>query len=157
MFLYGKLGYNRDMKKAFTLVELLVVVAIISILAGMATISYRGIQQRGRDAQRKNDLAQLKIALSTYYNSQTPAAFVTAATAITLNNSNDALTTALKPAYIKTVPLDPLNTGNNVYKYQSFNSAKDFKLYATLENVNDKKGWGGGASWVVDGYIVENE
>jgi prepilin-type N-terminal cleavage/methylation domain-containing protein len=144
-------------RQAFTLIELLVVVSIISILTALAAVSYTTVQQRGRDAQRKNDLNQIKIALSTYYGAQVPAAFVTAASKSTINSSTDTLSAALEPNYIKNVPLDPLNTGNNVYKYQSFNSAADFKLFGTLENKNDSKGWGTGSSWVADGLIIQNE
>jgi prepilin-type N-terminal cleavage/methylation domain-containing protein len=143
--------------KAFTLVELLIAVAILSILTGLASVSYINVQQRGRDAQRKNDLSQMKIALSTYYNAQVPARYVVAASKITINNSSDALTVALKPSYLKNMPQDPTGTGNFVYKYQSLNSANDFKLFATLENKNDTKGWAGGSSWVADGFVLENE
>ena len=153
------------MRKAFTLIELLIVIAIIGILSGIATISYAGVQARGRDAQRKNDLGQLKIGLSTYYNAQIPTQYVASSAdstpvKITLNSTTDALSVALEPNYIKNVPLDPLNTGSNVYKYQSFITSSvnaDYKLYATLENKNDTKGWNSGTQWVADGYIVQNE
>jgi hypothetical protein len=55
------------------------------------------------------------------------------------------------------MPIDPVNTGTSVYKYQSFNSAKNFTLFGTLENTADKKGWGGGAQWVADGYQISDE
>lgn len=144
-------------KKAFTLVELLIIIAIIGILTGIASVSYSGIQARGRDAQRQNDLSQIKIALSTYYNAQIPYQYVTSAMRVTINGTTDVLTTTLTPNYIKEMPVDPLNSGNNVYRYQSFNSAKNFKLFATLENKNNKKGWAGGVGWVFDGYIVQDE
>lgn len=142
---------------AFTLVELLVVIAIIGILSGIGSVSYSGVQQRGRDAQRKNDLSQIKIALSTYYNAQVPATYPVASSKLTITGTSDALSTALKPSYIKSMPQDPLNTGFYVYKYQSLNSAVDYKLFGTLENKNDKKGWTGGSSWLTDGFVVENE
>lgn len=146
------------MKKAFTLIELLIVISIIGILTGLATISYNSIQLRSRDAQRKNDLQQLKLALSSYYTGQTPNQYVAATTKDTVANIlNTPLVTG---GYIKTLPSDPLGTGNYIYKYQSFvtnGKQKDFKLYGTLENQNDKKGWGGGNAWVVDGFIVQND
>ncbi len=146
-------------RTAFTLVELLITVTIIAILTGIAAVSYSSIQLRARDAQRKNDLAQIKLALSNYFTGQTPTVYPAAATAITLNNSNDALTSALKPNFIKDVPLDPVNSGSNVYKYISQNGPtglanRSFTLYATLENKEDKKGWAGGSAWAADGYRV---
>ena len=144
-------------RPAFTIIELMIAVSIIAILTGIAAVSYSGIQQRGRDASRKNDLSQVKVALSSYYASQIPAVYVTSATAATINGSTDSVSTTLSPNYIKTVPVDPFNTGSYVYKYQSFNSAKSFKLFGTLENKNDTKGWGSGSAWVADGYILQDE
>ena len=147
------------MKKrlAFTLIELIVVVAIMGILTAVVTVSYSGINARGRDAQRINDLTQLKLVLSTYYNAQTPTVYVTSVSVATLNGTSDPLTTTLVPGYIRAIPLDPSNTGSYLYKYQSLNSAKNFKMTATLENKNNKKGWGVGSSWIADGYIVQDD
>jgi prepilin-type N-terminal cleavage/methylation domain-containing protein len=142
-------------RKAFTLVELMIAVAIVSILTGLATVSYTSVRQRARDAQRQNDLNQLKISLTTYFGAQVPSVYPAATTKITLNNSNDALSTALKTAYIRNVPLDPLNTGNYVYKYQTFSSNRDYTLFATLENTNNSKGWGGGTAWVAEGFQIK--
>lgn len=154
-------------KLGFTLIELLVVITLIAILTGIATISYTGIQARGRDSQRKNDLSQIKIALSSYYSAQSPNEYVRSSAdnppaLITINGSTDSLSTALEPNYIKEVPVDPVNTGNYVYRYQSFltsNLNQDFQLFGTLENTNDKKGWGlpMGTGWVINGYVLQNE
>jgi len=143
--------------------ELIITVSIIAILTGLASVSYSGIRMRGRDANRKNDMSQLKVVLSTYYNAQVPAQYPASSggtpSKITINASNDALTAAVVPAYLKVMPTDPLNTGNNVYKYQSFLTSSintDFKLYATLENKNDTSGFCSG-SWGTDCYIIQND
>ena len=55
-------------RKAFTLVELLVVVAIIGLLAGITVISVNSIRTKGRDVRRVGDLKQLYKLLAIYAN-----------------------------------------------------------------------------------------
>jgi prepilin-type N-terminal cleavage/methylation domain-containing protein len=57
------------MKKCsgFTLLELLIVIAIISILASLAAVSYSSAQRRARDSQRQSDLKAIQNALEQYY------------------------------------------------------------------------------------------
>ncbi len=54
------------MRKGFTLIELLIVIAIIGVLASLALVSFGPAQGRARDAQRKSDLNQYRIALENY-------------------------------------------------------------------------------------------
>jgi prepilin-type N-terminal cleavage/methylation domain-containing protein len=159
------------MNRAFTLVELLIVIAIIGILTAVAAVSYTGIQARGRDAERKNDLNQIKVALTAYYNAQVPTQYLpsssncvsttTNCATIAINDSTDLLTAAIKPLYIRDVPIDPTNVSPYVYEYTSgpLNSVANqaFTLNATLENKNDQKGWGGGSSWVTEGFSVQSQ
>lgn len=68
------------MKKAFTLIELLIVIAIIAILAAILFVSI-GNQPllRARDAQRVSTLQNLRTALAVYYtnNDVYPASLAT--------------------------------------------------------------------------------
>lgn len=58
------------MKRGFTLIELLVVIAIIGILATMFLGSFSTSRMKARDANRMNDLAQLRNALEQYSTDQ---------------------------------------------------------------------------------------
>ncbi len=60
------------MKKAFTLVELLIVIALIAILsvAVLATINPIEQSNKARDAAQKNDAAEVLAAYERYYTSQ---------------------------------------------------------------------------------------
>ena len=53
--------------KAFTLVELLVVISIIGVLSSVVFASLGNTKIKARDAERKSDLKQIATALELYY------------------------------------------------------------------------------------------
>ena len=101
--------------KAFTLIELMVVISIIGILVAIGVVSYRKTYQLSRDSRRKADLAQIQQALETYRSE---------------NGSYPTSLNDLTPNYITTLPTDP-KTGNS-YTYQLTDSYH-YNLSATLE------------------------
>ena len=54
-------------RKGFTLIELMVVVAIMGLLAALAVISLNNARERARDARRISDIKQIQTALEMYY------------------------------------------------------------------------------------------
>lgn len=55
-------------QSGFSLIELLVAIAIIGLIVGMALPNLLGVRQRARDSQRKSESQQLKTALQLYFN-----------------------------------------------------------------------------------------
>lgn len=51
------------LQAGFTLMELLVVIALLGILAGVATMAYEGVQDEGRDDVTRFEMAQIREAL----------------------------------------------------------------------------------------------
>ncbi len=59
---------SRDrLKRGFTLVELLVVVTIIGILAGIAMVNVRFAQRKAAEAALKDNLFQMRKAIDNFY------------------------------------------------------------------------------------------
>jgi len=55
-------------KKAFTLIELLIVIAIIGLLATLSVIALNNARAKSRDAKRMADVKQMQTALELYFN-----------------------------------------------------------------------------------------
>lgn len=91
--------------RGFTLVELLVVVAIIGLLVTMVIINIQNSKQKARDARRVSDINNIATALALYHNDNNAYPVYTG----NLTGS-DVVSTALRNAQqISAVPLDPLN------------------------------------------------
>ena len=125
----------------FTLIELIVVIAILAILAGIGLSTFRISQLKSRDARRKSDLEQIQRALEMYYNDvgHYPNS---AATGGTIENFSwgAEFSDAKGTMYMKELPKDP--TGNPPYCYKSVAApavATSYQLYAKLENTQDPK------------------
>ena len=85
-------------KKAFTLVEMLIVVIIIGILASALLPKLKGAQQRARDTARKANLSQISTALEMYQNDE----WVYPSWSCLSDIKKD-----LVPTYIGSLPKDP--------------------------------------------------
>lgn len=55
-------------RSGFSLVELLIVIATISILATIATVSYLGVRYRGNDTAVQEDIGKYADSLNVYFS-----------------------------------------------------------------------------------------
>lgn len=132
----------------FTLVELLVVMAILGILAVVSLANFRTSQMKGRDAQRKSDLRQIANALEAYmsdyggYPSAGTGADAGKIKACGCGDGTLACGWGADPrefcdkqntVYMKEIPDDPAGTPHYCYK----SGGSWFQIYAKLENKND--------------------
>jgi len=58
---------GRVARRAFSLVELMIVIVIIGLLAGMVTINVRGYMMRARTSTARAEIATIVQALNTFY------------------------------------------------------------------------------------------
>ena len=99
------------MRKAFTLVEVLIVVAIIGIMAAIVIPTFRGHIQQAKEAAAKDDLRILRNAIELYasqhngvppgYSGNKPTGLVTP-----LNVYNQLF---FKGKYLSGLPKNPFN------------------------------------------------
>lgn len=115
----------KNNKKAFTIVELIVVIFIISILAGIIVVSLNSSRVSSRDTKRITDVKQLQAALELYQAK---------------NKTYPLSLDELSPKYITTLPIAPTpNDGNcgdsdNTYTYSSDGST--YSISFCLGNPN---------------------
>ncbi len=57
-------------KKSFTLIELLIVVAMVALISILAISSFGGTRTKARDTKRLADIKQIQTALEMYYSDQ---------------------------------------------------------------------------------------
>jgi len=107
------------MKRGFTIIELLVVMAIIGMLASVILVVFSGVQAKSRDTRRIEDVREMQKALSLYYVDGNR--FPQAPSPVTITGS-DAVSTALVNAgAIPAVSPDPV-TPDFDYTYQATSS-----------------------------------
>lgn len=119
------------MSKAFSLLELLVVIGVIGLLAALSLPNLMSARERARDARRKSDLIQIQKALELYkLDHQNPISY-----ADTLPSPGDAWTNENDASviYMNKVPGEPLAP----YFYSVDNGTLTYKLQACLENKAD--------------------
>ena len=116
--------------KGFTLIELVVVMAIVATLTAMASFNFNQARIRARDIQRKSELRQIQNALELFKNDKYPQRYP---------NINEGLD-VLVSGYMAQVPVDPrikaLAGSWLAYKYTQVDSLH-YELTACLENLAD--------------------
>lgn len=127
-------------KKAFTLIELLIAMALLAVLAMLLIGNFNTTLKRGRDAQRKNDLNQFQKALELYYEDN--KAYPVFATSDIFNkvmcgvNTVQTNTAACgtDTIYMIKTPKDP----NSAYTYKYVSDGKYYYLFSYIENTLDQ-------------------
>jgi prepilin-type N-terminal cleavage/methylation domain-containing protein len=117
-------------KRGFTLIELMVAIAIITILSGIIIASLSTARSSSKDAKRIADIKSLQVALSQYYADN--------------NHYPPNLSPSLVPTYISVEPKDP-GTGASYFYVglttagsgSTCNNATRYHLGAVLDNSNN--------------------
>jgi len=118
-------------KKGFTIIELLVTIAIVAVLSSVILVALSNAKEKSRDARRLSDMNEIQNALNLYFTDNNRFPIVTPAVDIT---GSDAFSIEIEGAgVISETPTDPVNTGGLVYSYVSSSSGADYTLSFCLE------------------------
>jgi general secretion pathway protein G len=96
-------------QRGFTLIELMVVMAVIVILAGIGTAMYTNSVTRSKEAVLKSDLFRMRDAIDQYYADK--------------NKYPASLQTLVDEKYMRGVPVDPFT--NSTETWQTVNAEPD--------------------------------
>jgi general secretion pathway protein G len=94
----------RSIKKAsgFTIIELLIVMSVIVILAGMSLVQYRNSVRRAEEAALKENLFRMRDAMDQFYADK--------------NKWPSDLTELVTEGYIREVPVDPITKSKDTWR-----------------------------------------
>lgn len=86
----------------FTLIELMIVMAIIVILAGIGTAMYTNSLKRSKEAVLKEDLFRMRDAIDQYYADK--------------NKYPASLEALVSEKYLRAVPVDPFTNSTDTWQ-----------------------------------------
>ncbi|TBR23382.1 prepilin-type N-terminal cleavage/methylation domain-containing protein [bacterium] len=105
-------------RRGFTLIELMIVVAIIGLLSAIAVPKFANLIVQAKEGNTKGNLGRIRSALNIYYADMEGYFPISANASNTTNWTG--LSTTLVPKYINTVPKAELRnhvSSNAVYKH----------------------------------------
>ena len=89
-------------ESGFTLIELMLVIAIIGILEAIAIPSFKPAPDKAREAVLKTDLHTMREALDQYFADK--------------SHYPDSLESLVEEGYLRSVPVDPFTKSNSTWR-----------------------------------------
>lgn len=115
--------------RAFTLIEILVVISVISILVGIVIPRFKGMQDEANKAKAKSELKTLQTAVESYFMNQDPDEFPATTTTICASYLNSA-----NPVIVATPLYDPFGSVDEEYIFELAPSGSYYVLFSIGPN-----------------------
>ena len=121
-------------QKAFTLIELLIVIVVISILSGFIAVQLNNSVNAGKDVKRKSDIELLANAVTTYSSENYALKPITGENGCTIGGGDVATRCSsvvedFLKKYLTNLPTDP---NPETYYYYISTDGKSCQIYAKL-------------------------
>ncbi len=123
--------FNKDIlrrKAGFSLIELLIVIAILGILSVAGIGLYTSSLGKSRDARRKSDLSTIQKALESYYNDYGTYPASTASSNLCADTTH---------CYLRTTPVDPNGPSYYYIRGNVSGTNQSFQIYSAIERSDD--------------------
>ncbi|OGK66307.1 hypothetical protein A2313_03645 [Candidatus Roizmanbacteria bacterium RIFOXYB2_FULL_41_10] len=131
-----------SLNKGFTLIEILVVIAIIAIIVGLMLPNFNQLRIQSRDQSRKSGVKALVEALELYKLNQSPPTYPTTSASFSIDVTPGQPWTVDSVTYMNQVPKDPLYDSfstNYFYRYVQVSNLEYF-VGICLEDSSDSEG-----------------
>jgi len=117
---------NKKTLRGFTLIELVVVIAIIGMIMTVSFVSFSNARQKARDTKRLSDVTQIQNALSVYFRDE-------GRYPETMTFGSELIGSSTSRTYMTITPQNPSprNDGicpNDDYIYQAMATGTDYKI-----------------------------
>ena len=107
-----------EKNSGFTIMEILIVLAVIAVLMAVAIPRFRGLQMEAWRSKAQGDLVTLKAAIESYKMNNAGYPVETPGAGKTISTGWQAALTAAKPAMISNALNDPFSGGGSTpYRY----------------------------------------
>lgn len=126
--------------RGFTLLELILVIAIMGVLAAMVSGNFITSLKKGRDARRKGDLEQVQKAVEMYYEDKK---MYPLSTEVSFTGTAPLIDSVSLKIYMQKISTDPLHNQTAgtgpvyIYCVDSATAPTKYQLYTLLENTLD--------------------
>jgi general secretion pathway protein G len=93
---------KHDSERGYTLIELLIVLAIVSLLVSIVLPQYRYAQQKAREAVLRENLTRMREVIDQYFSDK--------------QKYPESLDTLVNEGYFRRLPLDPITRSDKTWQ-----------------------------------------